>query len=77
MENSGRANDIGSKTLAGLIDELRVASELWASPLAHFIPRLSATPSAIEKEILHADEVRGSPLKCVSRSISSEVASES
>lgn len=63
MLKGAQFSDFGSKTLAGLIDMLRKPSPSWRDPLLHFIPRVTVSDSAIEKEIIHADGVRGMPLE--------------
>jgi len=63
MRNCGRASELASKSLAGLVDILRKPSPAWPKPLRHFLPRPTAPEESVAHEIARADSIRGRPLE--------------
>eukprot|EP00041_Stephanoeca_diplocostata_P022666 m.542926 g.542926 ORF g.542926 m.542926 type:complete len:666 (+) comp22122_c0_seq8:258-2255(+) len=55
--DTGRERGLSSKTLAGLIDLVRVPSSRWATPLQAFVPRHLATEDRVRQEHEHAAKV--------------------
>lgn len=55
--DTGRERGLASKTLAGLIDQVRVPNPRWATPLLAFVPRHLATEERVLQEMEHAATV--------------------